>query len=126
MQAASDKLGRLLFEATLRVSVSIPTPRKEEARRQLQELAGSLGHFNSPRTAAFHIYRRTHRRTSTKFLLSTEEVASLFHAPNQTVKAPTLARVESREFPPPTELAAHCGSARRGADRPHAIPLAAG
>ncbi len=107
IQAASDKLGRLLFEGRLRVSVSAPASRRDEIKQQLQQLAGSLGHFNSPRTAAFQFGPpRKSPRQGQKFLLSTEEVASIFHAPNQTVQAPTLARVESREFPPPTELAA--------------------
>ena len=107
LQAAGDKLGRLLFEGRLRVSVSAPASRRDELQQQLQQLAGSLGHFNSPRTAAFRFLPpHTSRRLGPKFLLSTEEVASIFHAPNQTVQAPTLARVESREFAPPTELAA--------------------
>ncbi len=107
IQAASDKLGRLLFEGRLRVSISAPASRRDEIPQQLQQLAGSLGHFNSPRTAAFQFLPpHTSRRLSPKFLLSTEEVASIFHAPNQTVQAPTLARVESREFAPPALPAA--------------------
>ncbi len=107
LQAASDKLGRLLFAGRLRVSVSAPASQRDEIRQQLQHLAGSLGHFNSPRTAAFRfLLPHTSRRLGPTFLLSTEEVASIFHAPNRTVQAPTLARVESREFAPPMELAA--------------------
>ncbi len=37
-------------------------------------------------------------------MLSCEEVATLFHPPNETVQVPRLARVESREFPPPQRL----------------------
>ena len=90
------------FEGRLRVSISASASRRDEIPQQLQQLAGSLGHFNSPRTAAFQFLPpHTSRRLGPKFLLSTEEVASIFHAPNQTVQAPTLARVESREFAPP-------------------------
>ncbi len=105
-QAASDKLGRLLFEGQLRVSVSAAAARRQEIKQQLQQLAGSLGHFNSPRTAAFQFLPpHKSRQLGPRFLLSTEEVASIFHAPNQTVQTPTLAHVESREFAPPAELA---------------------
>lgn len=105
LQAASDKLGRLLFEGRLRVSVSAPHWKHQELSQRLQELAGSLGHFNSPRTAAFAFRpSQKNRRPGPPFLLSTEEVASLFHPPNQTVRAPNLARVESREFEPPPAL----------------------
>jgi hypothetical protein len=105
LQAASDKLGRLLFEARLRVSVSAPVSRRREARQRVQELAGSLGHFNAPRTAAFKLSRphRSHRRGPVQ-LLSCEELATLFHLPCQTVRAPSLARVESRELEPPSRL----------------------
>jgi hypothetical protein len=108
LQAASDKLGRLLFEARLRVSVSAPASRRDETRQRLQELAGSLGHFSSPRTAAFRIGRPARsRRPGPTQLLSCEEVASLFHPPSQSVRAQTLARVDSREFEPPPHLAAN-------------------
>ncbi len=106
LQSASDKLGRHLFEAQLRVFLSAPAARRAQALERLQELAGSLGHFNSPRTGAFQIGKpHRSRRPGPAFLLSCEEVATLFHPPNETVRVPKLARVESREFPPPTGLA---------------------
>ncbi len=117
LQAASDKLGRLLYQARLRVSVSTLPSRQAEMKQRLQELAGSLGHFNSPRTAAFHL-GHPHRsgRAGPKFLLSCEEVASLFHPPNETVQVPTLARVDSRELAPPKGLPAIT-------DRPDSVRL---
>jgi len=107
LQAASDKLGRLLFEARLRVSLSAPAARRQQTKQRLQELAGSLGHFNAPRAAVFHLGRpRRSRRRGPVQLLSCEEIASLFHPPCQTVRAPALARVDSRELEPPARLAA--------------------
>jgi hypothetical protein len=68
LQAASDKLGRLLFEGRLRVSVSAAASRRDELKQQLQQLAGSMGHFNSPRTAAFRFLPpHTSRRLGPKF-----------------------------------------------------------
>ncbi|MGE0533454.1 MAG: type IV secretory system conjugative DNA transfer family protein [Pirellulales bacterium] len=105
LQAAADKLGRHLFEARLTVSISFPTAREKEAARRLPELVGSLGHFNSPRTACFVAGRPTkHKRLGPLFLLSTEELATLFHPPTQTVQGSSVARVETRELEPPKAL----------------------
>ncbi len=117
LQAAADKLGRLLFEARLTVSISFPTAREEEAVRRSRELAGALGHFSSPRTACFVAGRPAkRRRRGPVFLLSTEELATLFHPPTQTVQGSSVARVESRQLEPPTALGRH-------AARPDAVPL---
>src|SRR5262249_41260751 len=105
LQAASDKLGKLLYEARLRVSVAGPSSRRDEIKQRVRELAGCLGHFNSPWTASFHVgHPHRSRRAGPKFLLSCEEVATLFHPPNSTVQVPSLARVESRELAAPREL----------------------
>lgn len=107
LQAAADKLGRLLFEARLTVSLSFPTSREKEATRRLGELAGALGHFSSPRGASFVASRPTKRKPRESwFLLSTEELATLFHPPNHTVRGSSVARVQSRELEPPTALRA--------------------
>jgi hypothetical protein len=119
LQSASDKLGRQLFEARLRVSLAAPMAKRDQARERLQQLAGSLGHFNSPRTGSFQIGKpHQSRRLGPVFLLSCEELATLFHPPNDTVRVPRLDQVESREFAPPKGLAArsertdHVGFAR--------------
>lgn len=100
LQAAADKLGRHLFECRLRlVAQSDDTA---AARRKLAELAGCLGQFSSPRLATFSpLPRRRHARS---FLLSAEEVATLFHPLLGTAKPATLAIVESRELEPPVRL----------------------
>ncbi len=41
---------------------------------------------------------------SVTFVLNTEELASLWHFPGQTLKVPTLERIESKEAAPPTNL----------------------
>ena len=69
---------------------------------------GAFGQF-SHRRASFRMGRirrlRSSRRTrSHSFLLSTEELATIFHLPTVTVRAPTMTTVESREFEPPVAL----------------------
>jgi hypothetical protein len=86
-------------------------------------MAGSFGMFSLPRLGTFHashILRsdgRPSRFRSHASLLSTEELAALWHPPTTTVRSPTLAQVESREFEPPVTLpraADHPGIATLG------------
>lgn len=110
LQAAADKLGRLLFECHVRVSVSGPDRAELHATSLLAELAGAFGQFSVPRLASFHVGRiRTHDNPPEDFsygpfLLSNEEVATLWHPATETVRAPAFAQIESREFPAPTDL----------------------
>lgn len=103
LQASADKLGKHLF--SVRLFLRVVTPRGEEKRAdaKLLEMAGAFGQFSVPRLACFHAARlRRGRRRG--FLLSTEELATLWHAPTATVKAPELGAVESRQLPQPTDL----------------------
>lgn len=110
LQAASDKLGRLLFEARLRLTVFAPATQIRAALHKLEELAGAVGQFSWPRLATFEVRpAREHppNRTGERlppFLLSTEEVASLWHPPTAGVRTATMDRVESRSLEPPTDL----------------------
>jgi hypothetical protein len=109
LQAAADKLGRLLFQVHIRLIVMAPPDRHDAATRKLREMAGAFGQFSVPRLATFYAgpakSRRQQRlRWSRGFLLSTEELATLFHPPTATVRAPALRTVESRELAPPISL----------------------
>lgn len=99
LQAAADKVGRLLFHAELSLSVSGPADAESRASEKLCEMAGALGQFSSGRLAAFHRSRRPRG-----FLLSCEELATLWHPATCTVRAPTMTAVESRELEPPVQL----------------------
>ena len=110
LQAAADKLGRLLFECHIRLSVMAPAAVEDQATGLLRELAGTFGQFSVPRLASFHA-GPIHAHASpprdfagAPFLLSTEEVATLFHPATETVRAPDFAQVDSRQFPAPTDL----------------------
>src|SRR5205807_1260260 len=81
-----------------------PAERAREAKEKLLELAGTFGQFSSHRLAAFHAGRPRRWRQSRAFLLSTEELATLWHPPTATVRAPTMTTVESREAEPPVSL----------------------
>jgi hypothetical protein len=110
LQAASDKLGRLAFEARLRLTVFARSDQEEQSRQKLEELAGSIGQFSSPRLASFEtrpVRKHAPGHPPAKlptFLLSTEELATLWHPPTAGVQAAAMARVESRELEPPFGL----------------------
>ena len=109
LQAASDKLSKHLFETQIRLIVTGPPGAEAAAAQKLSEMAGTFGLFSSPRLAVFSVCRQTSSATlptlkSPTFLLSTEELATLWHPSTLTVKTPTLALVECREFEPPVTL----------------------
>lgn len=110
LQAGADKLGRLLFETRIHLCVAAPVEAAEKAKRLLRQMAGAFGSFHAPGLASFHRStircqrrqgRRGHRHS---FLLAADEVATLWHPATLTVKAPTMATVDSRELEPPVEL----------------------
>ena len=105
VQAGADKLGKHLFEVHIRLIVTTSQKEKERARSKLREMAGAFGQFSVPRLAAFHAVQRGRgERHGRGFLLSAEELATLWHPPTQTVQGPALGTVESRELPPPVNL----------------------
>lgn len=110
LQAASDKLSKHLFETQIRLIVTGPADAAAAATQKLEEMAGSFGLFSSPRLAVFTVAKQTSSAAvpqaigTPAFLLSTEELATLWHPSTVTVRTPTLAQVESREFEPPVTL----------------------
>ena len=105
IQAAADKLGKHLFEVHIRLIVTAPRAGREEAESKLREIGGAFGQFSVPRLASFHATRSEERRHRGRgFLLSTEELATLWHPPTKTVQAPALGTVQSRELPAPVDL----------------------
>ncbi len=108
LQGASEKAGKLLFEARVSISVTAPNAAAQDAKGKLLELAGTFGQFSSHRLASFHFGRmRCNRRRRPRlagFLLSTEELATLWHPSTSTVRAPTMTTVDSREAEPPVQL----------------------
>ena len=54
LQAAADKLGRLLFSLHVRLTVRARPQDEAIAARKLREMAGTFGQFAAPRMASFH------------------------------------------------------------------------
>ena len=93
---------------------SPPAPRMLPAQSaQLRRMAGAFGQFTVPRMARFHLARirrsQPLRYRGRAFLLSCEELATLWHPATATVRAPAMQFTESRELEPPVDLpsAAH-------------------
>jgi hypothetical protein len=109
MQAATDKLGRHLFDVCIRISVLAQPEREHDAMQKIHEVAGSFGQFSQSHLASFrlgpiHKGRLPRRFRSRRSLLSSEEIATLWHPPTATVQALNLAAVQYRELPPPSIL----------------------
>ncbi|MSR59508.1 MAG: hypothetical protein EXS05_18010 [Planctomycetaceae bacterium] len=104
LQAASEKIGGHLFETHIRLIVQGPQNRERDALDRLHQMAGAFGSFTKSRLAMFHIgriYRGVPRPFQEGFLLSHEEVATLFHPPCASVDAEGMERSEFTELEPP-------------------------
>lgn len=109
VSAAVDKVNRLLFLATIRVSVIAKADAKEGAVAKVEEIAGSFRQFTLPHSNGLE---PTHIRTSAHLpygfrrpaVFSAEEIATLWHVPNILVKTPNIDWVVSRKLEPPVDL----------------------
>lgn len=105
LQAAAVKIGGHLFEASIRLSVHVPAGNEIQARARIRQLAAALGAFTEPRLATFHKGEiRRERKVGEfgkKFLLSHDELATLFHAPTANVGTEGMQSSEFRELEPP-------------------------
>ncbi|HUY90474.1 MAG TPA: type IV secretion system DNA-binding domain-containing protein [Pirellulales bacterium] len=102
LQAASDKIGGHLFDTSIRLVVCAPPQHARLALARLRQMAGAFGAFSAARLARFRLYQdgRRKRAAAWEFLLSHEELATLFHPPTMMVAAE---RMQMQEF---TELEA--------------------
>lgn len=110
LTAAVDKLNRLLFEANVRVSVIAPAEHRRSAAEKVEEITGSFRQFTLPHCNGFYegalrgapaIALGFHARP---FVLSVEELATLWHVPTTVVHTPHLDRVISKKLEPPVNL----------------------
>lgn len=108
--AAIDKLNRLLFEANVRVSVVAPCGYHRDAEEKVEEIVGSFRQFTLPHCNGFHKHTLwTSSRLSLgfhvrPFVLSVEELATLWHVPTTVVHTPNFDRVVSKKLEPPVNL----------------------
>jgi hypothetical protein len=108
LQAAGVKLGQHLFEAHLLIRASAPPDYQVDAHRKLQEIAAVLNKFTVPRLATFEsspIHNETRSaRPKRGFLLSDEELSSIWHLPTKGVRDANRQTTVFRRLEPPAEL----------------------
>ncbi|MFH0851304.1 MAG: hypothetical protein V1876_00975 [Candidatus Peregrinibacteria bacterium] len=110
VSGAVDKVNRLLFTCSIRVSVIAPKDKSLEAGRKVREIVGSFRQFSLPHSNAFSALPE--RTSSTilfgfaarPFVLSVEEVASIWHMPTLLVQTPNIDWVLSKKLEPPVNL----------------------
>lgn len=112
--AAIDKVGKLLYEANLRIVYIPKIKNKEMALVKLREIAGSFKQFNIPHLNGFHIEKIVngpsiveayhHRHMERPFVLNIEELATIYHMPNSTVNTPNIYWVRSKRLEPPNDI----------------------
>ena len=114
LQGAQDKVGKLLYEANVRIVYVPKHANKDVALVKLREIAGSFKQFSVPQVNGFvlgniargeEIVKRYQNRELIKpFVMSTEELATVYHLPNVTVTTPNIYWVRSRRLEPPGDL----------------------
>ena len=108
LQSASDKLAGHLFEVRIRLIARTTPENKREAADRLTAMAGAFGAFTRSRLATFRASkpRRSLRspRSQPRFLLSHEELATLWHPPTSTIGAEKMRTSDFRELEAPVSL----------------------
>ncbi|MCA9370706.1 MAG: type IV secretion system DNA-binding domain-containing protein [Candidatus Peregrinibacteria bacterium] len=110
VEAATDKVNRLLFTCNIRVSVIAPKGKEDIAKEKLMEIASGFRQFALPQCNSFAAGAiRTlpavdHAFRVQPFLLSSEELATLWHMPTILVQTPNLDWVVSKKLEPPNNL----------------------
>jgi hypothetical protein len=105
-----DKVNRLMYVSNVRLSVIAPANQQANAEHKLEEMVASFKQFTIPTCNGFKA--RPVRMKSTlmpsfdmyPYVLSVEEVATLWHFPNALVKTPNIDWVLSRKLEPPVDL----------------------
>lgn len=108
--AAKDKMNRLLFSCNMRLSVIVPKGKTAEGRQKLVEMASALRQFTLPQSNEFTVLQAFESPVlplgfrAPKFVLSNEELATLWHVPTILVQTQNLDRVISKKLEPPVNL----------------------
>lgn len=114
LQAAADKVTKLLFEVNIRLAYLSSEKNLEAAKVKIREMAGSFKQFNIPQlngfqikkisTSSFFLKRYQNRVLKNPFVLNSEELATIYHFPNLTVQTPNIDWVKSRKLEPPSDF----------------------
>lgn len=114
MKNIQEKGSKVGFETVIRV-VAVSDRSEQESKVALESIATALGQYTSPelnylkrvspgdmkRFAAEYITRRF---AGPSTILNTEELASLYHFPNQFIETPSIEWLAARVLPPPSNL----------------------
>lgn len=108
VQAASDKVGGHLFETRIRLTVYGGKHTERASTHRMRQMIGAFGAFTVSRLATFQVSRvrsdascaqRGHR-----FLMSHEELATLWHCPMQSVGVGQLHTTDFTELEAPVRF----------------------
>lgn len=114
MDAAMDKVVRPIFECNIRIVYVPKNKNLNRAYVKIREIEGAFKQFNFPHLNGFELtkfyeslrivdnYRK--RLIIDGFILNNEELATVYHLPNITVKTPNIFWVRSKKLEPPVDL----------------------
>lgn len=122
LTALQEQQAKLLVEKGSKVGCMVQVrcvakmPSQIEANNQVQTMLSAFAQFNAPESNGFkvsavgvrallvdYITRGFSRRQPT-FILTTEELTSLFHFPNRPLDTPNVHWLGARKLPPPSKL----------------------
>jgi hypothetical protein len=110
MGAVADKVNRLLFTSNVRVNVVARASAEDSAALKLEEIAASFKQFTLPHCNGFRLQKIRKEQTLSSnfarvpFILSVEEIATLWHFPSALVKTPNIDWVPCRKLEPPVDM----------------------
>ena len=105
------KISKVGFECSIRIAISINN--QGESDNLMQNIIASFNQYTNPRINSFKVknieknmYLKFSKRNfgKNKFILNTEELASLYHLPNITVETPLIAYSKTKKIEPPLSL----------------------
>lgn len=114
--ASYDKLSRLNFATNIRAIYIHSDPNTLQAQAKIREISGTFQQFSQAQMNHFGISTLAHslkdpvfqrvvrRQQSEPFVLSQEELATIYHLPTETVSTPAIAWVDSVKLEPPYNL----------------------
>ncbi len=136
LEGVENKIGKPGFDVVVRVVVSAQS--QERANQHLSNITGTFGQFGGANSfkkvkpffknlvVEDFVYRYwpMHDQTS---VMSSEELATLFHFPNRSITTPHIFWLTSKRAPAPTQIATQGtfigNSTFRGATRPVYVDL---
>jgi len=110
MAGTVDKLNRLLFVCNVRVGVIVPKGKVPEAERKIHEIVGSFRQFSLPQSNEFAATALKQAASIPfgfilhPYVLSVEEIATMWHLPTLLVQTPNIDWVLSKKLEPPVNL----------------------